>query len=122
MGHLASGTYALLSCYFTRARIVGNLWCYPGSNTVMKATAPWAMALMDDVFMALTGVGAVDPSNILIASGNIPSGEELDYLSALGAAGDVWLLATRFAEDAFLFKPRPEQKIGAQDDEQEGAF
>jgi len=50
-----------------------------------------AMALFDQVSLALVGIGAVEPSNLLADSGNIFSDAELDLLRNDGAVGDVLL-------------------------------
>ena len=50
-----------------------------------------AMALFDQVSLALVGIGAVEPSELLADSGNIFSDEELDILRGAGAVGDILL-------------------------------
>lgn len=50
-----------------------------------------AMSLFDHVSMALVGIGALDPSELLADSGNIFSGEELNILRNKGAVGDILL-------------------------------
>jgi DNA-binding transcriptional regulator LsrR (DeoR family) len=50
-----------------------------------------AMTLFDQVSLALVGIGAVEPSELLAESGNIFSGEELDILRREGAVGDILL-------------------------------
>lgn len=50
-----------------------------------------AMSLFDQVSMALVGIGAVEPSELLADSGNIFSEEELDILRNKGAVGDILL-------------------------------
>ena len=50
-----------------------------------------AMALFDQVSLALVGIGAIDPSELLATSGNVFSKEELDILRSAGAVGDVLL-------------------------------
>ncbi len=50
-----------------------------------------AMALFDQVGLALVGIGAVEPSELLAESGNIFSGTELDILRSAGAVGDILL-------------------------------
>lgn len=50
-----------------------------------------AMALFDQLTVALVGIGAVEPSKLLASSGNIFSPEELDLLKEHGAVGDVCL-------------------------------
>jgi len=43
------------------------------------------------VTLALVGIGAVEPSKLLAASGNVFSPQELKSLSARGAVGDICL-------------------------------
>ena len=50
-----------------------------------------AMALFRSVTLALVGIGAVEPSKLLAASGNVFSPQELKLLSARGAVGDICL-------------------------------
>lgn len=50
-----------------------------------------AVELFDQVTLALVGIGAVKPSSLLAASGNIFSQEELDLLHANRAVGDILL-------------------------------
>jgi DNA-binding transcriptional regulator LsrR (DeoR family) len=50
-----------------------------------------ATALIDHVTLALVGIGAVEPSRMLAASGNVFSGHELESLRAQGATGDICL-------------------------------
>ena len=50
-----------------------------------------ATALFDQVSLALVGIGAVAPSELLAESGNIFSDEELDILRSAGAVGDILL-------------------------------
>jgi DNA-binding transcriptional regulator LsrR (DeoR family) len=50
-----------------------------------------AMRLMDTVSLALVGIGAIEPSRLLAASGNVFSSEELEMLRAHGAVGDICL-------------------------------
>lgn len=50
-----------------------------------------AMALFNEVTLALVGIGAVEPSELLAVSGNIFSNEELDMLRNKGAVGDILL-------------------------------
>ncbi len=49
------------------------------------------MAGFEQVTTALVGIGAIEPSKLLAASGNIFSQTELDLLRARGAVGDVLL-------------------------------
>lgn len=57
-----------------------------GDRYVREATA-----LFRSVTLALVGIGAIEPSKVLAASGNIFSAQELDMLRAHGAVGDVCL-------------------------------
>ena len=50
-----------------------------------------AMAALDDVSLALVGIGALEPSSLLQSSGNIYSERELLALGERGAVGDVCL-------------------------------
>jgi DNA-binding transcriptional regulator LsrR (DeoR family) len=50
-----------------------------------------AVALFKSITLALVGIGAVEPSRLLAASGNVFSGRELESLSARGAVGDICL-------------------------------
>jgi DNA-binding transcriptional regulator LsrR (DeoR family) len=50
-----------------------------------------ATRLFKSVTLALVGVGAVEPSKLLAASGNVFSPEELESLRARGAVGDICL-------------------------------
>jgi DNA-binding transcriptional regulator LsrR (DeoR family) len=50
-----------------------------------------ATALFDSVTLALVGIGAIEPSKMLAASGNIFSPQELDLLRSRGAVGDICL-------------------------------
>jgi DNA-binding transcriptional regulator LsrR (DeoR family) len=50
-----------------------------------------AVALFDQVSLALVGIGAVEPSDLLADSGNIFSDVELGILRGLGAVGDILL-------------------------------
>ena len=50
-----------------------------------------ATALFDQVSLALVGIGAVAPSELLAESGNIFSDEELDILRSARAVGDILL-------------------------------
>ena len=49
------------------------------------------MRLMETVSLALVGIGAIEPSRLLGASGNVFSSEELEVLRAHGAVGDICL-------------------------------
>jgi len=50
-----------------------------------------AMNLADTVRLALVGIGAIEPSRMLAASGNVFSPNELQTLRAEGAVGDICL-------------------------------
>ena len=50
-----------------------------------------AMALYDQITMALVGIGAVSPSKLLAQSGNVFSNEELNMLREKNAVGDILL-------------------------------
>jgi DNA-binding transcriptional regulator LsrR (DeoR family) len=50
-----------------------------------------ATALFKSVTVALVGIGAVEPSKLLAASGNVFSPKELEFLSSRGAVGDICL-------------------------------
>jgi DNA-binding transcriptional regulator LsrR (DeoR family) len=50
-----------------------------------------AMALFRSISIALVGIGAVTPSKMLAASGNVFSAKELKSLSDRGAVGDICL-------------------------------
>ena len=50
-----------------------------------------AMDALDDLTLALVGIGALEPSSLLQSSGNIFSEEELESLGRKGAVGDVCL-------------------------------
>lgn len=50
-----------------------------------------ALALFEQVTLALVGIGTVQPSKLLASSGNIFSPAELDILREQGAVGDVCL-------------------------------
>jgi DNA-binding transcriptional regulator LsrR (DeoR family) len=50
-----------------------------------------ATALFGGLSVAVVGIGAVAPSKLLAASGNVFSSDELESLSARGAVGDICL-------------------------------
>jgi DNA-binding transcriptional regulator LsrR (DeoR family) len=77
-----------------------------GDRFVREATALFA-----DVTLALVGVGTIEPSKMLAASGNVFSPQELDMLRARGAVGDICL---RFfdASGAPVSTPLDERVIG----------
>ncbi len=56
-----------------------------------------AMGLFQQLTVALVGIGAIEPSKRLAASGNVFSPQELRRLSSRGAVGDICL---RFYDDA----------------------
>ncbi|MEN4013896.1 MAG: sugar-binding transcriptional regulator [Bellilinea sp.] len=55
------------------------------------------ISLFDSVSLALVGIGALEPSKLLVESGNVFSLKELESLRANGAVGDVLL---RFFDQA----------------------
>lgn len=57
------------------------------SDPFVQAT----MRLMEEVTLALVGIGEVKPSSLLARSGNIFSERELENLRAMGAVGDILL-------------------------------
>jgi len=59
----------------------------PPHRPVLRRT----MRLMETVSLALVGIGAIEPSRLLGASGNVFSSEELEVLRAHGAVGDICL-------------------------------
>jgi DNA-binding transcriptional regulator LsrR (DeoR family) len=50
-----------------------------------------AMRWMDEITLAIVGIGAPTPSKLLAASGNVFTEEELHELEELGAVGDICL-------------------------------
>lgn len=50
-----------------------------------------AVALFDRVTLALVGIGAIEPSQLLVMSGNVFSEQELLQLKEMGAVGDICL-------------------------------
>jgi DNA-binding transcriptional regulator LsrR (DeoR family) len=70
-----------------------------------------AMRWMDEITLALVGIGALTPSKLLAASGNVFTEQELHELEELGAVGDVCL---RFfdAEGVPVASPLDERVIG----------
>jgi len=50
-----------------------------------------ALAALDKVEVALVGIGDLEPSKLLAASGNVFSSKELESLQKLGAVGDICL-------------------------------
>ncbi|MEQ8676863.1 MAG: sugar-binding transcriptional regulator [Aggregatilineales bacterium] len=55
-----------------------------------------AIALFDNITLALVGIGSVEPSKLLASSGNVFSAVELDQLRETGAVGDI---ALRFFDE-----------------------
>lgn len=49
------------------------------------------LELFDHVTLALVGIGALEPSRLLVSSGNIFTPDEITLLRARGAAGDICL-------------------------------
>jgi DNA-binding transcriptional regulator LsrR (DeoR family) len=72
-----------------------------------------AMALFKSMTVALVGIGAVTPSKMLAASGNVFSAKELKSLSERGAVGDICL---RFfdAQGAPVVTPLDERVIAVE--------
>lgn len=70
-----------------------------------------AMALFKAVTVALVGIGTVEPSRVLAASGNVFSPNELHQLAGTGAVGDICL---RFFDGAGepVLTPLNERVIG----------
>jgi len=50
-----------------------------------------ATSMFDSLDLALVGIGAVEPSRLLVSSGNVFSPQELKSLQKLGAVGDICL-------------------------------
>jgi len=50
-----------------------------------------AVQVIDTVTLALVGIGSIEPSRLLAASGNVFSSNELETLRAQGAVGDICL-------------------------------
>ncbi len=50
-----------------------------------------AYDLFDDITLALVGIGSVEPSRLLLSSGNVFTAEELAMLQERGAVGDICL-------------------------------
>ena len=50
-----------------------------------------AMRWMEEITLAIVGIGALTPSKLLAASGNVFTEEELHELQELGAVGDICL-------------------------------
>jgi len=70
-----------------------------------------AMRWMDDITLAIVGIGALTPSKLLAASGNVFTPAELEQLDELGAVGDICL---RFydADGVPVASPLDERVIG----------
>ena len=83
------------------ARVSGTATLLPAPGAVGSAEArrvmlqdryvQQAMAMFRSVTLALVGIGAVEPSKRLAASGNVFSPAELKTLSQRGAVGDICL-------------------------------
>jgi len=71
-----------------------------------------AVELMATMTLALVGIGAIEPSRMLAASGNVFSSSELETLRASGAVGDICL---RFfdRQGAPVVTPLNDRVIGA---------
>ena len=50
-----------------------------------------AMELFDHITLALVGIGSIEPSKLLVSSGNVFTTEELTMLQERGAVGDILL-------------------------------
>ena len=50
-----------------------------------------AVALFDQVTLALVGIGSIEPSKLLMSSGNVFTSDELAMLQEQGAVGDMFL-------------------------------
>ena len=50
-----------------------------------------AVGLFDQVTLALVGIGSIEPSKLLMSSGNVFTAEELSMLQERGAVGDMFL-------------------------------
>jgi DNA-binding transcriptional regulator LsrR (DeoR family) len=50
-----------------------------------------AANLFDDVSLAIVGIGSIEPSKLLMSSGNVFTAEELTMLQDRGAVGDIFL-------------------------------
>ena len=50
-----------------------------------------AVDLFDQVTLALVGIGSIEPSKLLMSSGNVFTAEELAMLQVSGAVGDIFL-------------------------------
>lgn len=50
-----------------------------------------AFDLFDHITLALVGIGSVEPSRLLMSSGNVFTAEELEMLQERGAVGDIFL-------------------------------
>ena len=50
-----------------------------------------AMSLIDGISLAFVGIGAIEPSRLLVSSGNVFSEVELETLRRKGAVGDICL-------------------------------
>jgi DNA-binding transcriptional regulator LsrR (DeoR family) len=82
-------------------RVAGTATLLPAPGAVGSADArrvmledryvQEAMAMFRSVTLALVGIGAVEPSKLLAASGNVFSPAELKTLSQRGAVGDICL-------------------------------
>jgi DNA-binding transcriptional regulator LsrR (DeoR family) len=70
-----------------------------------------AMRWMEEITLAIVGIGALTPSKLLAASGNVFTEEELHELQELGAVGDICL---RFfdADGVAVGSPLDDRVIG----------
>ncbi|MET0166223.1 MAG: sugar-binding transcriptional regulator [Vicinamibacterales bacterium] len=85
LAHIISGTATLLPT----PGVVGSA----EAKRVLMADSfvQEATAVLKTVTVALVGIGAIEPSKLLAASGNVFSPQELKALSAQGAVGDICL-------------------------------
>lgn len=77
----------------TRLLAVQGLAASPEAREILLAD-PYVqatMGLFGQISLAVVGIGALEPSELLARSGNIFSGQELADLAAAGAVGDISL-------------------------------
>jgi DNA-binding transcriptional regulator LsrR (DeoR family) len=85
LAHIISGHATLLPA----PGVVGSA---EAKRVLMKDSfVQEATALLKTVTVALVGIGAIEPSKLLAASGNVFSPQELKALSSKGAVGDICL-------------------------------
>jgi DNA-binding transcriptional regulator LsrR (DeoR family) len=85
LANLVAGTATLLPA----PGVVGS----PEAKRVLRRDryVQEATALFRSVTLALVGIGAIEPSKMLAASGNVFSPQELEVLRSRGAVGDICL-------------------------------